>query len=104
MRLPDSPEQDAVAAEQEQAKFARFALENPFDVSPDAIPVTNSDGEIRGVSPCAAELFGHPQTELMDRPIENLVPERFLSRHANHRENDNEHPHARQAGAAMSPF
>ena len=59
---------------------------------------------IRGANPRAAELFGHTQAELIGQPIENLVPERFRSRHPSHRENYHAHPRARQMGAAMNLF
>ncbi|MGA9671370.1 MAG: sigma 54-interacting transcriptional regulator, partial [Terracidiphilus sp.] len=88
----------------ERAEFAQLALENLFEVSPDAIFVTDSQGVIRGANPRAAELFGHTQAELVGRPIESLVPERFRGRHPSHRENYNAHPRARQMGAAMNLF
>jgi len=105
MRPSDSPEQDAAAVpEQDRAEFAHSALENLFDVSPDAIFVTDAQGVIRGANPRAEELFGHSQAELFGQPIENLVPERFRSRHPSHRENYNAHPRARQMGSAMNLF
>ncbi|MGA3049014.1 MAG: sigma 54-interacting transcriptional regulator [Terracidiphilus sp.] len=105
MRSSDSPEQDAAALPpHDRAEFAQLALENLFEVSPDAIFVTDSQGVIRGANPRAAELFGHTQAELVGRPIESLVPERFRGRHPSHRENYNAHPRARQMGAAMNLF
>src|SRR5580698_2466131 len=105
MRLSDSPEQGAAAAaENVRAEFAQSALENLFEVSPDAIFVTDALGVIRGANPRAAELFGHSQVELVGQPIENLVPKRFRGRHPSHRENFNAHPRARQMGAAMNLF
>jgi len=105
MRPSDSPEQDAAAAaEHERAEYAQSALENLFDVSPDAIFVTDVQGVIRGANPRAAELFGYTQVELFGQPIEHLVPERFRRRHPSHRENYNAHPRARQMGAAMNLF
>ncbi len=60
MRPSDSPEMDEAAmAEHDRAEFAHSALENLFDVSPDAIFVTDAQGVIRGANPRAAELFGH---------------------------------------------
>jgi PAS domain S-box-containing protein len=105
MRLSDSPEKDEAALpHNDRAELAQAALENLFDVSPDAIFVTDTDGVIRGANPRAAELFGHTQAELAGQPIENLVPERFRARHPSHRENYNAHPRARQMGAAMNLF
>ena len=105
MRPSDLPDQDAAAAaEHDRAEFAQSALENLFDVSPDAIFVTDNQGVIRGANPRAAELFGYSQVELFGQPIENLVPERFRGRHPGHRENYSAHPRARQMGAAMNLF
>jgi PAS domain S-box-containing protein len=105
MRPSDSPEEAAAASPtHERAKLAHSALENLFDVSPDAIFVTDAEGVIRGANPRAAELFGHTQAELFGQPIENLIPARFRSHHPSHRENYNAHPRARQMGAAMNLF
>jgi PAS domain S-box-containing protein len=105
MRPSDSPEKDEAAMSQnDRAELTQSALENLFDVSPDAIFVTDTHGVIRGANPRAAELFGHTQAELIGQPIENLVPERFRARHPSHRENYNAHPRARQMGAAMNLF
>ncbi|MGD0939096.1 MAG: sigma 54-interacting transcriptional regulator [Terracidiphilus sp.] len=83
------------------SKFARIALENLFEISPDAIIVTDSDGIIRHANPRAAELFGYAHEELIGKKVEELVPERLRSRHPSHRENYNAHPRERQMGAAM---
>jgi len=105
MRPSDSPEQDAAAAaEHGRAEFAQSALENLFDVSPDAIFVTDAQGVIRGANPRAAELFGHTQADLYGQPIENLVPHRFRGRHPSHRENYHAHPRARQMGGALNLY
>ena len=105
MRLSDSPEQDAAArAGNERAEFAQFALENLFDISPDAILVTDAAGKIRAANPRSSELFGYTQAELMGKSIEDLVPERFRRHHPSHRENYHAHPRARQMGAALNLY
>lgn len=105
MRPSDSPKQAAAAEPlHDRAELAQSALENLFEVSPDAIFVTDAQGIIRGANPRAAELFGHTQAELFGQPIENLVPARFRGHHPRHRENYNAHPRARQMGAAMNLF
>jgi len=101
----DSPKREASSrSSTDRAEFARLALENLFEVSPDAIFVTDSQGIIRGANPRAAELFGYTQMELIGQPIESLVPVRFRKRHPGHRENYNAHPRARQMGAALNLF
>jgi len=101
----DSPEKAAAATSgQDWAKLAQSALENLFEVSPDAILVTDSNGIIRGANPRVTELFGHTQVELYGQLIDSLVPERFRRNHPSHRDNYNAHPRARQMGAAMNLF
>ena len=101
----DSPKREAsTRSSPDPAEFAQLALENLFEVSPDAIFVTDSHGVIRGANPRAAELFGYTQMELIGQPIESLVPERFRKRHPAHRDNYNAHPRARQMGAALNLF
>jgi len=105
MRPSDSPEKDAApGTKHDRAEVAQLALENLFEVSPDAIFVTDTEGIIRGANPRAAALFGHTRAELTGMPIEHLVPERFRRKHPSHRENYNAHPRARQMGAAMNLF
>jgi PAS domain S-box-containing protein len=105
MRPSDSPQVDAATkAERDRADFASLTPENLFEVSPDAIFVTDTQGVIRGANPRAEELFGYSQEELVGQPVEKLVPKRFRGRHPSHRENFNAHPRARQMGAALNLF
>jgi formate hydrogenlyase transcriptional activator len=104
MRPSDSPELDAASVERAGAEFTRFAVENLFEISPDACLITDPDGVIRGANPRAAELFGYTQSELLGRPVDSLVPQRFRSRHPSHRENYDASPRARQMGAALNLF
>jgi PAS domain S-box-containing protein len=83
------------------SKFARIALENLFEISPDAIVVTDADGLIREANPRATELFGYTHEELIGKKVDELVPKRLRERHPSHRENYNAHPRERQMGAAM---
>jgi len=105
MRPPDSPKQDAMeSVEHDRASHAGFDLENLFEVSPDAIFVTDSRGVIRAANPRAVELFGHTEDELIGQPIEFLIPSRYHSTHPAHRENFEAHPRARQMGASLNLF
>jgi PAS domain S-box-containing protein len=105
MRLFDSPEKDAAAMAQfVRAEFAHIALENLFEVSPDAILVTDALGVIQDANPRAGQMFGYRESELVGKPIESLLPERFRARHPDHRENYGAHPRARQMGAALNLF
>ena len=94
---PASPEPAA-------AEFAQFVSEGLFNLSPDAILVTDQSGIIRAANPRTAELFGYSAAELTGLPIDSLVPARFRQRHPAHRENYTAHPRTRQMGAAMNLF
>jgi PAS domain S-box-containing protein len=105
MRPSDSPDKDAIeSAEHGRATHARFDLENLFEVSPDAIFVTDSDGVIRAANPRAVDLFGHTEAELIGQPIELLIPARFRPSHPSNRENFEAHPRQRQMGAGLNLF
>jgi len=95
---------DLTSPEQVQAKAAQNALADLFQLSPDAILVTDGDGIICGANPRATELFGYPAGELIGLRVDNLVPARFRGRHPSHRENYAAHPRTRQMGAAMNLF
>jgi PAS domain S-box-containing protein len=81
-----------------------FPWASLFDLSPDAIQVTDEQGIIRAANARTAELFAYPPAELVGLPVENLVPMRFRGRHPSQRENYSAHPRTRQMGAAMNLF
>jgi formate hydrogenlyase transcriptional activator len=85
-------------------KFARIALGDLFEISPDAIFVTDADGMIRDANRQAAERFGYSLEELNGMQIEKLVPDRLRGHHPSHRENYHAHPRERQMGAAMELY
>ncbi|MGH9560786.1 MAG: sigma 54-interacting transcriptional regulator, partial [Terracidiphilus sp.] len=98
------PGQAAGGQETAHQAFARHIIDHLFDVSPDAILVTDGSGKVRAANPRAEELFGYASDELMGQPVELLVPARFRSAHPRHRENYGAHPRTRQMGAAANLF
>ncbi len=105
-RVSDSSPETGAAdlVREQQAEFARLALENHFAISPDAIFVSDAEGVIREANPRAAEMFGYSRAEFLGMPIDALVPERFRERHPGHRENYNAHPRSRPMGANLNLF
>jgi PAS domain S-box-containing protein len=63
-----------------QAKFRAF-----LEAAPDAIVIVNAEGKIVLLNSQTERVFGYPRAELLGQPIERLVPERFHSRHTQHR-------------------
>jgi PAS domain S-box-containing protein len=64
--------------------------------SPIAVLMTDAAGRIVLVNPAAEELSGYRRAELVGRPIEILVPERFRQNHLKLRERYAEEPRTRR--------
>ncbi|HEY9085852.1 MAG TPA: PAS domain S-box protein [Candidatus Tyrphobacter sp.] len=68
---------------------------------PDAMIIVDVQGHIRYVNHQAEKLFGYERDELLGQPIEMLVPQRFASRHTQHRAGYLHDPHVRPMGAGL---
>ncbi len=68
------------------------------------IVVINSTGSIQSVNPFALKLFGYSIGEIIDRPIEVLIPQRYHHKHVDHRKNYIRHPGNRPMGVGMDLF
>lgn len=70
-----------------------------FEASPDAILLVRPDGALERVNHQAELLLGYDRSELIGRPVEILVPERFHDRHTGFRERYARAPSVRPMGA-----
>ena len=86
------------------SKVARIALNNLFEIVPDAIFVTNAEGIICDANRQATEHFGYTHEQLVGMKVEELVPGRLRGRNPSHRENDQAHRRERQMGSGDGPF
>ena len=72
-----------------------------LDAAPNAMIMVDSAGVISFANAPAATVFGYSLSELIGRPIETLIPERFRDRHAGYRKGfpfRTQHPrHGRRA-------
>jgi protein-histidine pros-kinase len=76
-KLPDVPSGPARDAE---GKFRAL-----LEAAPDAIVIVREDGCIELVNAQAEALFGYRREELLEQPIEVLVPHRYRRAHESHR-------------------
>jgi PAS domain S-box-containing protein len=79
-------------------------FENLFEFSPDAIVVTDGNGRITNVNSQVEKVFGYMRAELLELPVESLMPERFRAAHPNHRGSYSAHPSVRPMGTGLELY
>ena len=74
------------------------------EAAPSAMVMVGSDGRIEMVNAQAEQLFGYARHDLLGRPVELLVPERFRGEHPGHRGAFLSDPRSRPMGAGRDLF
>jgi PAS domain S-box-containing protein len=75
-----------------------------LETAPDGIVVVNQEGSIVLVNAQTEKMFGYHREEMLEQPIEILVPERFRGRHPGHRSGFFNRPQARPMGQTLELF
>ncbi|MDE2262692.1 MAG: PAS domain S-box protein, partial [Gammaproteobacteria bacterium] len=81
-------------------ELARSAL----DAAPDAMIIIEGTGTVCFANRQVSSLFGYGHEEIIGRPVEQLMPERFHARHVEHREQYRDSVRARPMGAGLQLF
>ncbi len=79
-------------------------FEQLLEAAPDAIVGIDRAGRIVLVNGQTEALFGYTRSELLGESVETLVPERFRSAHAVHRQGYFAEPRTRSMGAGLELF
>jgi PAS domain S-box-containing protein len=87
-----------------QSVHAVEAFGSALDALPDALVIVQHDGTIVLVNCQLEEMFGYDRHDLVGRPVEVLVPERFREKHPGYRDSYFASPHVRPMGAALSLY
>jgi formate hydrogenlyase transcriptional activator len=72
-----------------------------LEAAPDAMVIVDGAGRMLLVNSQTEKLFGYAREELLNQPVEILIPEDFRGRHAQHREAYQEAPHLRPMGTGL---
>jgi PAS domain S-box-containing protein len=105
----------AIAGPGRQRTFAQFRDETErrqaedrfralLESAPDAIVIVNAEGRILLVNSQTEKLFGHPRLDLIDQPVEMLIPTRFRGQHPAHRSHYFADSHVRPMGVGLELF
>jgi PAS domain S-box-containing protein len=82
------------------SELARSAL----DAAPDAMIIIDGSGAIRFANRQVSSLFGYEYGEVVGKPVELLMPQRFHARHIEHREQYRRSGRVRPMGAGLQLF
>jgi PAS domain S-box-containing protein len=95
-----------VTARESQRELERKVQERTLqlEAAPCAMLMVDREGRLTLVNAQAEQLFGYERSELLDQPIEMLVPERYRGAHPGHRKIFSGQPTMRSMGAGRDLY
>src|SRR5690349_12573743 len=94
MGQPESNYNEGLSHQDE--KFRRL-----LDAAPDAMVIVDGSGRMLLVNSQAESMFGYAREDLLNQPVEILIPESFRQKHPQHRNAYNRAPHPRPMGTGL---
>ncbi len=88
----------------EQLRMSEARFRGVLESAPDSAVIVDSGGVIRFANRQTELILGYSQEELLGRPLEILVPDRFKPSHAKHVGSYKGDPHARPLGSGVEIF
>ena len=93
-----------VAFDVTERRLSEEKFRGLLESAPDAMVIADQTGRIVLINSQAEHLFGFSREELLHRPIEILIPDRFHAHHAEHRAAYTGNPRMRPMGAGLELF
>ena len=87
-----------------QAEWSEGTFQSLLDSAPDSLVVVDSSGRIILVNAQTEKNFGYTRNELINEPVEILLPDRYRNKHVGQRNRYISAPHARPMGAGLELF
>jgi PAS domain S-box-containing protein len=84
-----------------QVEISGTMFQGLLESAPDPIVIVNRHGEIVLVNTQTEKVFGYWREELLGKPVEILIPERFHGKHIGHRLDYSADPHTRPMGIGL---
>lgn len=84
-----------------QRKEEEERFRNLLESAPDAMVIVDAAGRMQVVNAQTEHLFGYSRGELIGKPVEMLIPERFRPQHTGHRRSYGQSPKPRAMGVGL---